>query len=61
MENLTFTVDQKVSFINKKKEIQVGTYVKDYLYKKTGQTFCVINLNGKKRLITKKQICNEII
>jgi hypothetical protein len=61
MENFTFAVDQQVSFKNKKKKVLVGTYVKDYLYKKTGKTFYVLNVNGKKRLVTSKQICNETI
>ena len=61
MENLNFIADQQVSFRNKKKQVLVGTYVKDYLYKKTGKIFYILNVNGKKRLVTSKQICNETI
>lgn len=61
MENFNFAVNQQVSFENKKKEVLVGTYVKDYLYKKTGKIFYILIVNGKKRLVTNKQIRNETI
>jgi hypothetical protein len=61
MENLNFEQGQTVTFKNKKKEILVGTFVKEYLYKKTNQVFYILNVSGKKRLVTKNQICNETI
>jgi hypothetical protein len=60
MTNFNFTVDQEIKFINKKKETHTGIYIKDYIYPKTGETFYLVNFNGKKRLLTKKQICNEV-
>lgn len=54
----TNTDNKEVKFKNKKGEVTTASYVRDYLYPKTQETYLVVSVNGKNRLIRKHQLCD---